>query len=246
MKRVSLTKDEKARIIDLNGKYPQQWTYIASLLGRPESTVRNFYKRFQMTGHIEEKQGRPPISPEKQKEIVDYFEKQPESTLRSATSNIDISISKMRGVLNQNQIHYMKKIPIPNLTDQHKEKRVQFSNYICNFPINLPPKLIITDESTVEVNLLKGGIWRRRGHYPPGSFKGKDAHPIHVMVWGGIGPGGYKTKLLRVNGKLIQSSILNCLQRMKFLLIYIIIFKMITYFSKIMRHVMYQSTQKVY
>lgn len=61
--------------------------------------------------------------------------------------------------------------------------------------------LIITDESTVQIDLCKGGIWRRRGHYPPGSFKEKDSRPIHVMVWGGIGPNGYKTKLLRVEGK---------------------------------------------
>ena len=31
-----------------------------------------------------------------------------------------------------------------------------------------------TDESKFEVNLLKGGIWRKRGQLPPGSFKGKD------------------------------------------------------------------------
>ena len=67
---------------------------------------------------------------------------------------------------------------------------------------NSDTNIIITDESTVEVDMIKGGIWRRRGHYPPGSFKTKDPHPVHVMVWGGIGPNGYKTKLLKVEGKL--------------------------------------------
>lgn len=202
MKKASLTNDEKARIIELYGKYPKQWTFISFLMGRPESTIRNYYTRYKMTGHFEEKRGRPPISQEKKQEVVSYFEKSPESTLREALKETEISISTMKKTLNENKVYYMKKIPIPNLTDEYKSKRVQFSNYIKSFPPNAPPKIIITDESTVEVNLLKGGIWRKRGHYPPGSFKGKDPHPVHVMVWGGIGPGGYKTKLLRVNGKM--------------------------------------------
>ena len=47
------------------------------------------------------------------------------------------------------------------------------------------------------VDLDKGGIWRKRGNYPPGSFYTLDKHATSVMVWAGIGPGGYKTKLIR-------------------------------------------------
>jgi hypothetical protein len=65
--------------------------------------------------------------------------------------------------------------------------------------------IIFTDESTVEVDLSGTGIWRIRGVYPSEVFFRKDAHPVHVMVWGGIGPNGYRTPLIRcpssVNGE---------------------------------------------
>ena len=155
MKKASLTNDEKARIIELYGKYPKQWTFISFLMGKPESTIRN-YTRYKMTGHFEEKRGRPLISQEKKKkEVVSYFEKSAESTLREALKETEISISIMKKTLNENKVYYIKKIPIPNLTDEHKSKRVQLFNYIKSFPPNAPPKIIITDESTVDVKLLK-------------------------------------------------------------------------------------------
>ena len=36
-----------------------------------------------------------------------------------------------------------------------------------------------------------------KGTTPPECFYVKDAHPLHVMVWGGIGPNGFKTNLIR-------------------------------------------------
>ena len=41
------------------------------------------------------------------------------------------------------------------------------------------------------------GIWRRRGLYPLGTFYEKNPHPTHVMVWGGIGPRGFRTPLIK-------------------------------------------------
>ena len=35
-----------------------------------------------------------------------------------------------------------------------------------------------------------------------GSFKGKDSYPIPVIVWGSIGPKGYKIKLFGVKSKM--------------------------------------------
>ena len=60
----------------------------------------------------------------------------------------------------------------------------------CPFPI------VFTDESKVSVNLHKGGIWRKRGEYIPESYFEKPSHPIHVLVWGAIGPGGFRSKLV--------------------------------------------------
>lgn len=82
------------------------------------------------------------------------------------------------------------------------KKKVLFSQKICNYEPNNWSNIIITDESTVEVKLKKGGILRRRGHYPDGTFYTKEGHPISVMLWGEIGTNRFKTKLLRINGKM--------------------------------------------
>jgi hypothetical protein len=55
------------------------------------------------------------------------------------------------------------------------------------------------------VNKNPGGIWRYKGEFRSEGYFPMDAHPISVMVWGGIGTDGYKTPLLmcppRVNGE---------------------------------------------
>lgn len=84
--------------------------------------------------------------------------------------------------LQETDIEYFKKIAKPRLTESHKIKRFEFSKMMIDILPNSNTNIIITDESTVEVDTIKGGIWRRRGHYPPGSFKTKDPHPVHVMV----------------------------------------------------------------
>ena len=68
------------------------------------------------------------------------------------------------------------------------------------------PKLIFTDESTICVCIDKGGIWRKRGFYPPEAFCDKTYHPRSVMVWGGIGPLGVKTPLLWAKGHINKYS----------------------------------------
>lgn len=58
-----------------------------------------------------------------------------------------------------------------------------------------------------------GGIWRARGHYPPQLFFERDKKPPSIMVWGGIGPRGNRTKLIKftkhVNSKTYQESLKN-------------------------------------
>lgn len=203
MKKNRLTPDQKAKIIEYYGKYENKFTYIGSLLNLSESTVRSFIDRYKKSGHFQEKLGRPTKIKEEQKNVVvRTFENNPETTLREAKKYIDMSIYSMVKALHENDIKYFQKIAVPNLTLQHKQKRVEFSTMMNDVLPNTSLNIIITDESTVEVDSLRGGIWRRRGHYPPGSFQTKDPHPVHVMVWGGIGPDGYKTKLLKVNGRL--------------------------------------------
>jgi hypothetical protein len=56
--------------------------------------------------------------------------------------------------------------------------------------------IIITDESMVAQDLNLGGIWRQRGEIIPEGTYEREAHPLHVMVWGAIGP-GYRSQLTR-------------------------------------------------
>jgi hypothetical protein len=43
-----------------------------------------------------------------------------------------------------------------------------------------------------KVDLSRPGIWRRRGEFVPQQFYQREAHPVHVMVWGAIGPNGWR------------------------------------------------------
>jgi hypothetical protein len=51
--------------------------------------------------------------------------------------------------------------------------------------------IVFTDESIVQMNVKKGGIWRKHGDHIPEPFAEEEVHPIQVMVWGGISSGGY-------------------------------------------------------
>lgn len=198
-----LTDDQKAELILLYGTFGSQRTFLSRVSGVNKSTIRSFINRYLEDGILTPKRGAPKkITSSLEKSIIEQFEDNPETTLKAASVQFDISGSAIKKVLNDDGIEYFSKIAIPNLTDEHKQKRVAFSQKICNYEHNNLPNIIIIDESTVEVNLKKGGIWRRRGHYPNGTFYTKEGHPISVMVWGGIGPNGYKTKLLRINGKM--------------------------------------------
>ena len=178
MKRKRLTPDQKAKIIEYYGRYNNKWTFIAFRMNLPESTVRSFIKEYK-------KRGRPPkITSDQIEGVVQTFEETPETTLREAKKETDISITSMLKILHEFDIKYFRKIAISKLTEQHKQKRVEFSQMMSDVLPNSSLNIIISDESTIEVNLLKGGIWSRRGHYPPGSFKEKEPYPIHVMVWG--------------------------------------------------------------
>lgn len=167
MKKKRLTPDERAKIIEYYGKYDNKWTYIASLMQLSESTVRSCIQSYKKSGQFQQKLGRPPkITQEQKDDVIHYFEQKPETTLREANKQLNFSISSTYNILNENKIHYFKKIPIPNLTEQHKQRRIEFSQMMCNILPYSEINIIITDESTVQIDLCKGGIWRRRGYYP--------------------------------------------------------------------------------
>ena len=124
----------------------------------------------------------------------------PEANLKGVSEDTNISTTQCKKILNEAGIHYYERICTPPLTPEHVRKRWVFSNNFANLPYYLMPNIIFSDESTVVVDLDGGGVWRYRGEHPPESFYTKIAHPVQVMVWGAIGPNGYRTKLIQCQG----------------------------------------------
>ena len=209
--RDQLSELDKIKIISLNDKYEHQWTRIANEIGKNKETVRSFYNSFLEHQTINPKRGRPKkITDDVKDGVVKYIENNPTNTLNDVSQNFHISEPSAKQILNENKIYYHKPIATVPLKEIHKTNRIIFwTNYL----LNPYPNVIFTDESTVQIRIAKPGIWRRRGMYPPGSFSEKDPHPISVMVWGGIGPRGYRTPLLRFDGSVTSSSYCNSIKK---------------------------------
>jgi hypothetical protein len=143
--------------------------------------------------------------------IIGAVEFEPETTLQEIGFDFEISPMSVRKILNDDKIKYYKKIAIPPLTEAHKLHRVEFANMFANLAYHQMPIIIFTDEASIQVNLDGQGIWRRRGEYPPGSFFEKNAFPIKCMVWGAIGPRGFRTTLIRINGVINAETYINML-----------------------------------
>lgn len=201
--RVSLTEEKKIRILKSYDDLGPKWTLIGRLLSVNPNTARAFVKRYQKQGTLYPKMGRPmEITREIKDSIIGVVDSDPEMSLRELETLFDISKTSVRKILNDDKIKFHKKIAIPTLTESHKLKRVQFASRFANLAYHQMPNIIFTDESYVQVNLQGSGIWRRRGEYPACAFYEKDAYPIKCMVWGGIGPLGFRTTLIKIEGAI--------------------------------------------
>ena len=187
-KRVFLTEQEKIKIVAMVYVYGHQWKFISESIGHQYDIVKSFYKSYLKHDSILPKQGRPiKIDNDIKERVVQAMEQNPTSTLRCVANNFPICATSVKNILNEHKIQFFQQIPICPLNPNHVTNRINFCNNMIN---TMPQNIIFTDENSVEVNLKGHGIWRKRGLYPPGSFFEKTAHPIHVMVWGGIGPRG--------------------------------------------------------
>ena len=74
--------------------------------------------------------------------------------------------------------------------------------------------IIFSDESSIEIQEFKG-IWRKPGTYPPQTFYPRDVKQMSVMIWGGIGPKGYRTKLLYFDKHINSDKYIQSLQTNK-------------------------------
>lgn len=201
--RKRLTEHEKIEILKAHDKYGSNWTLIGRELSINPNSIRSFFNSFTKHGTLSPRMGRPKtISQEIKDGVIGAVEFYPESKLRDIKSLFDISTASIRSILNEDQIKFHPKIPVPSLTEKHKIERVRFANKFAHLSYRDMPVIIFSDESSVQVNLDSGGIWRRRGEYPNGSFCEKNAYPVKVMVWGAIGPEGFRTTLIRIDGAI--------------------------------------------
>lgn len=189
--KVPLTEREKIQMLWDVEKYGHQWKYIGEKRGRSADTVKSFYKTYMTFGTISPKRGRPKeITDELKEMVVQDMLDNPLQSLQSAANKFDAAKSTIKKILNENRIEFFKRTPVSPLTEEHKNKRLEIVSMICSVePRSLPP-IVFTDESSIYVDLEKGGIWRLRGFYPPECFYEKKQAPVHIMVWGGIGPRG--------------------------------------------------------
>lgn len=186
--------------------------YLLHIPGRTENTIKSFYKSYEKYGTISPKRGRPKkITTEIENNLVSSVESNPEQTLTEMAVDNDISRTSAKTILNNHHIAFHNKIAITPLRPWHIQKRLELANRFLIYKYEDLWPIIFTDESTVVVNMDSGGIWRARGHYPPQAFYERDKKPPSIMVWGGIGPRGYRTKLIKfaehVNAQTYKDSL---------------------------------------
>jgi hypothetical protein len=197
---VPLTKFEKIAILHL-GAVRLRLFEICRILNRSKSTVRSFQASYEKSNRLLPTRGLPPNEPLPWglvEDVMHALRLGPRLTLQDEVSRFglqSLNTTKLSRLLHVHRSHYYKEIAILPLTEDYKLNRMRFCAEYMNFDSDIP--IAYTDESIPEMNVQKGGIWRKRGDHIPESFAEKEAHPVQVMVWGGISQGGYRTPLIR-------------------------------------------------
>ena len=193
-KRFPLTLEQKAEILVQNGKEltPVQ---ISRNLNIPRTTIISFLKKYQRTQALTNHAGRPKkVNDQIREEIIHRTQAKPFEHLRDHEAHLPLGRESIRKVLHEEKIDYYQLTPVSPLKEEHIGARLTYCDQVLE---NGLQPVVFTDESTVVLDLSRHGIWRQRGFHPPESFYWKDHHPVHVMVWGAIGPGGFRTDLVR-------------------------------------------------
>lgn len=198
--RTELTEKNKIDIIVLYSQINNQWTEMSRRLQIPESTIRSFMNRYLRNPTLNAPKGRPiTITDDVREGIVGAVESQADTTLYEISKDFDVSKSSAKQILNDSGISCQRKIPVPPLTQTHKNARVAFCNRFKDIPYKYLPTIVFTDESSIQLTREKTICWRRRGEYPNGSLLEKAGKTKTLMVWGGISKFGFKTELIRID-----------------------------------------------
>lgn len=179
-------------------------TRVSAIINVPRTTIISFLKTYEKTGCLAVKRGRKvKVTDDIKQQTVDEVTNNPFSHLRDFETHLTIGRETIRKVLHQNSFQYYDLTPVSPLSEQHIADRLSYCRHVLRQGIK---PIIFTDESTVVLDLSKKGIWRQRGFHPPCSYFPKDHHPIQVMVWGAIGPNGFRTNLIRCPASLTAYS----------------------------------------
>ena len=96
------------------------------------------------------------------------------------------------------ELRYFYRPPkvIQSLTQEQRGARIEFCRWVLENQDKIP-NLIFSDESRFEIG--PDNTWRRikRGVLNETCFAARNKHNRGLMVWGAIGPGGYKSRLVR-------------------------------------------------
>jgi hypothetical protein len=180
----------------------------AKRVGVPASTVRHFLSSYERTHMLFPPRGRPSLERDSATIVVPLGE-DPFLTLRRQAVGDALPLSAIYKARLENHYRFYKTVPVPSLKQHHKDARVRFCHDQINNPFPFP--IVFSDESTVEVNLDRLGLWRIRGHHIPEENFQQDAHPEHVMIWGAIGPGGWRSPLKRCPPSVTREAYLELL-----------------------------------
>ena len=136
--------------------------------------------------------GRPKtITPEIRSAVIQAVDEDGHLTIRTSSQQIpEISRESIRKIRHSAGIHFYAQVAVPDLTEKHKLNRMKFADEILKSGDQSP--ILFTDESSVEVDLSSGGIWRRKSEKKVGSTYITNLHPLKVMVWGGVTTEGFK------------------------------------------------------
>jgi transposase len=192
-----LIESERLQIVFMHLKGEMNST-IAQQLNRNESTIRSFVKAWDSRKTIvPAKPGRPKIEITLQQrvEMLEALTRVPRATVREHAETFHLGKNIVDRFRHANGYHFYKDTDVCDLTCEHKRERVRFCEQELSRPCQIP--IVFTDESTVQMNLKKGGIWRKRGVHLEQEYSPTTAHPIQVMVWGGILTDGTVTPLIK-------------------------------------------------
>lgn len=195
MAKTSLTLEKKAEILVMSKGEKLSPTRISENTGIARTTIISFLNSYEKTHELSPKRGRKPkVTDEIKQQVIDATISNPFAHLKDHEANINLGRETIRKILHEESFNYYELTPISPLTEQHINNRISYCRSVLQ---NGLQPVIFTDESTVVLDLSKKGIWRKRGFHPPSSFFTQDHHPIQVMVWGAIGPKGFRTNLIK-------------------------------------------------